>query len=217
MPNINLVTCGRTGGLLELLSQLKRRMFVGGKECSKKVWLGAVEDFENAINADENEAFSCSKCPSEFSPGDGQDEVHIGDGISEGTQVDLVPDFIKNEKEIATKTPVALGIEFEERTIIVQSKVRKIISSMLNGFGKQKSTKKPSELSVADIKTAIKKLKNLVKKEFEGETKLLELMEYISSREDKNVPSCYIDLLYEIAKNTPIVGIIQNKATQECL
>ena len=33
----------------------KRIMFVGGKECSKKVWLGAVEDFENAINADENE------------------------------------------------------------------------------------------------------------------------------------------------------------------
>ena len=32
----------------------KRIMFVGGKECSKKVWLGAVEDFENAINADEN-------------------------------------------------------------------------------------------------------------------------------------------------------------------
>ena len=50
-------------------------------------------------SADESGAFSCSKCPSEHSPGNGQDEVHIGDGISEGTQVDLVPEQIKNDKE----------------------------------------------------------------------------------------------------------------------
>ena len=82
----------------------KRRTFFGdfgdsAKECSKKIWLLAVEDFEDAINADKREAFSCPKCPSENSPGDGQDEVHIGDGISEGTQVDLVPDHIKSSQE----------------------------------------------------------------------------------------------------------------------
>ena len=33
---------------------------------------------------------------------------------------------------------------------------------MLNGFGKQKSAKKPSELSVADNKTGIKKVKKYI-------------------------------------------------------
>ena len=71
----------------------RRRMLYGekGKECSKKVWLMAVSDFEHALDSDEEEAFSCEKCPSENNPGDGLDEVHIGDGVSEGTQVDLVP------------------------------------------------------------------------------------------------------------------------------
>ena len=41
---------------------------------------------------------------------------------------------------------------------------------------------------------------------------MLEFMEYISSKEDKNVPSCYIDVLYEVAKNTPIVGIMQSNS-----
>ena len=66
------------------------------------------------------EAFSCSKCPSEYSSGDGQDEVHIGDGISEGTQVDLVPDYIKNEKEIATKTTVSWLLAIKYAQGIVQ-------------------------------------------------------------------------------------------------
>ena len=62
-----------------------------GKECSKKVWLMAVSDFQHALVTDEKENFTCSKCPSADSIGDGLDEVHIGDGVSEGTQVDLVP------------------------------------------------------------------------------------------------------------------------------
>ena len=36
--------------------------------------------------------------------------------------------------------------------------------------------------------------------------------DYISNREDKNVPSCYIDLHFEVAKNTPIVGIMQSNS-----
>ena len=93
----------------------KRRMFSGdfgdsAKECSKKIWLLAVEDFENAINADEIEAFSCPKYLSENRPGDGQDEVHIGDGISEATQVDLVPDHIKSSQEsISDQDPPKLA------------------------------------------------------------------------------------------------------------
>ena len=41
---------------------------------------------------------------------------------------------------------------------------------------------------------------------------MLEFMEYISSKEDKNIPSCYIDVLFEVAKNTPIVGIMQSNS-----
>ena len=82
----------------------RRRLLCGdlAKECPKTVWLFAVEDFEDALTNDEEEAFTCHKCPSEDSPGDGKDEVHIGDGVSEGTQVDLVPDHIKNYKEPCT-------------------------------------------------------------------------------------------------------------------
>ena len=54
---------------------------------------------ECALHTDEVEAFSCSKCPSETSPGDGLDEIHIGDGISEGLQMDNVPDYVKNFEE----------------------------------------------------------------------------------------------------------------------
>ena len=71
---------------------------------------------------------------------------------------------------------------------------------------------KPSEIAVADIKIAIKKLKNLVKEKFEGETSMLKLLEYIDNKEDKNVPQCYIDLIYELVKNTPVVGIIQSNS-----
>lgn len=80
----------------------RRRMLCGStaKECCAKVWKQAVKDFESALSTDEVEAFSCSKCPSENSPGDGLDEVHIGDGISEGMQVDHLPLEVKNFKEL---------------------------------------------------------------------------------------------------------------------
>ena len=69
---------------------------------------------------------------------------------------------------------------------------------------------KPSE--IADIKIVIKKLKNLVKEKFEGETSMLKLLEYIANKEDKNVPQCYIDLIYELVKNIQVVGIIQGNS-----
>ena len=109
------------------------------------------------------------------------------------------------------------GIELAERTIIVQSKVRKVFSGLFNGFSKQKSSKKPSEITVADVKTAIKKLKNLVKEKFEGETRMLELLEYISNKGEKNVPQCYIDLIYEFAKNVLTKhGLILEKVFRQC-
>ena len=66
----------------------RRRMLCGpsAKECPKKVWMQAVGDFENALTTDEPEAFTCENCPSENSPGDGLDDMHIGDGVSEGMQ-----------------------------------------------------------------------------------------------------------------------------------
>ena len=54
----------------------------------------AMEDFEDAISIDEQEAFTCHKCPTEDSPGDGGDEVHIGDGVSEGTLLSLIYHYL---------------------------------------------------------------------------------------------------------------------------
>ena len=42
---------------------------------------------------------TCNKCPTEDIEGDGKDEVHIGDGACEGTQVEFVPDYIKDFRE----------------------------------------------------------------------------------------------------------------------
>ena len=88
---------------------------------------------------------------------------------------------------------------------------------MLDGFKKQTSNatampKKPVELPVADIKTAKKKLKTLIKENFEGELMILNLLEFISNLDETLTPSCYIDLLYEMIKNTPIVGILQSNS-----
>ena len=57
----------------------KRSLLTGSlaKECCPQIWKWGVRDFECALHTDEVEAFSCSKCPSETSPGDGLDEIHI--------------------------------------------------------------------------------------------------------------------------------------------
>ena len=48
--------------------------------------------------------------------------------------------------------------------------------------------------------------------ENEGETKIYEFLEYLSKSLGETVPDCYINLLYEIAKNTPISGIFQSSS-----
>ena len=47
--------------------------------------------------------------------------MHIGDGISEGTQVDMVPNYIKlSQEKIPINAPEVEGIELKDRTIIFQ-------------------------------------------------------------------------------------------------
>ena len=62
---------------------------------------------------------------------------------------------------------------------------------------------KPSEIAVADIKIAIKKLKNLVKKKFEGETRMLKLLEYIANKEDRGMFLNVILILFKSLLRTP--------------
>ena len=130
----------------------------------------------------------------------------------------MVPSYIKLSQEKITNNSLEVeGIELKERTIIVHPKVRKVLFSMLDGFKKQPSNatampKKPVELPLADIKTAKKKIKSLMKENFEGELLILNLLEFISNFNETRTPSCYIDILYETIKNTPIVGILQSKS-----
>ena len=60
--------------------------------------------------------------------------------------------------------------------------------------------KKPVELPLADIKTAKKKIKSLMKENFEGELLILNLLEFISNLDETRTPSCYIDILYYYMK-----------------
>ena len=48
-------------------------------------------------------------------------------------------------------------------------------------------------------------MKSLTASENEGEGIVYSLLEYIASLPAKTTPRCYIDILYEVAKNTPIV------------
>ena len=41
---------------------------------------------------------------------------------------------------------------------------------------------------------------------------ILNLLEFISNLDETLTPSCYIDLLYDMIKNTPIVGILQSNS-----
>ena len=69
---------------------------------------------------------------------------------------------------------------------------------------------KPSKLSLHSVKVAKKKLKNLLIDENEGEKKIYELLEYLTNFSEEYIPECYIELLYEVSKNTPISGILQS-------
>ena len=71
---------------------------------------------------------------------------------------------------------------------------------------------KPKNISIENVKVAAKKYKNLLVEENEGENKFYELLEYLTKSFDERVPDCDINLLYEIAKNTPISGIFQSSS-----
>ena len=42
----------------------------------------------------------------------------------------------------------------------------------------------------------------------DGESAILRLLEYVSNLEVKTVPNCYVKLIDEISKNTPIARLI---------
>ena len=162
-----------SSGYISAFNRRQRLLGEGNpKDCSKYIWLQAVGDLESALYTNESEAFSCDKCPSEGSPGDGLDEVHIGDGISEGMQVDLVPKSIKDVTEDTSSVEVN-GIEHKERTIIVQPKFRKAISSCF-GSGSENVT-------LEKVKTLMKKLKPLLGKEILCEDAIYSVLDYICS------------------------------------
>ena len=62
------------------------------------------------------------------------------------------------------------------------------------------------------MKVAAKKCKNLLVEENEGEKTIYDFLEYLTKSFDETVPDSYINLLYEIAKNTPISGIFQSSS-----
>ena len=80
--------------------------------------------------------------------------MHIGDGISEGMQV--VPKSIKDVTEDTSSVEVN-GIDHKERTIIVQPKYRKAVSSCFESGSENVTMEK--------VKTMMKKLKPLLGKE----------------------------------------------------
>ena len=62
------------------------------------------------------------------------------------------------------------------------------------------------------VQNVVKKLKPLLQKAYEGENAILELLEHISQLKGDNLPPCYVDLLREVSKNTPVVGMIQSQS-----
>ena len=89
--------------------------------------------------------------------------VHIGDGISEGTQVDLVSqDVIEQSKEPdVSHLPVVKGLDCDERTVIFNHTVRSCLFTMFSGAKKQAKTfavpSKPKVLDSIHLKATVKK------------------------------------------------------------
>ena len=109
----------------------------------------------------------------------------------------------------------AKGLELSERTIIENPAVRKLMYSLFNGFKRQ--TKKPNGMpskpkmvESEHLQSARKKINKIAAKEIE--VTIVEVLEYIESLEVDEVPECYLDILYEISKNTPIFGLIQSSS-----
>lgn len=86
---------------------------------------------------------------------------------------------------------------------------------MFNGFKRQFKTsnatpQKPKALDVEYIAEAKKKLRKLAKSEYE--TAIVDVLEYVEDLEVDQAPPCYINILYEVSKNTPVFGILQSNS-----
>ena len=68
---------------------------------------------------------------------------------------------------------------------------------------------KPSKLPVEIVAVSNKKLKTLLVEEIDREKKIFEFLEYVTMVSEEMVPECYITLIYEITKSTPISGIFK--------
>ena len=62
------------------------------------------------------------------------------------------------------------------------------------------------------MKGLLKKIKPLIDKENDGENSLYSVLEHVCDLNEENVPKCYVDLIHEVTKNTPIVGLIQSQS-----
>ena len=71
---------------------------------------------------------------------------------------------------------------------------------------------KPSKLPVEIVTVANKKLKTLLVEEIDREKKIFEFLEYVIMVSEEMIPECYITLIYEITKSTPISGIFQTNS-----
>ena len=66
---------------------------------------------------------------------------------------------------------------------------------------------KTSSLELKHVKTAMKQITNLSEGEHTVESMLHTFHEHISGLSEKMIPSCYLDILYEITKSTPVVEL----------
>ena len=108
---------------------------------------------------------------------------------------------------------VVKGLELGERTIIENPAIRKILYSLFNSF--KRPTKKPNGmpskskmLGIEHVRTARKKVNSIASTDVEHT--LVCVLQYIEKLEVDEIPECYLDILYEISKNTPIFGIMQS-------
>ena len=72
--------------------------------------------------------------------------------------------------------------------------------------------KRPVKLQSESVAIAINKLKKVVKDEDNGTKNILEILEYTIDRKSNHIPQCYIEILYEACKITPVVGHIQTNS-----
>ena len=103
------------------------------------------------------------------------------------------------------------GLDCDERTVIFNPTVRRCLFTMFSGAKKQAKTfavpSKPKVLDSIHLKATVKKLKKITTTDAIAIT---DVLEYILSLDEEEVPHCYLNLIYELSKNTPIFGLMQS-------